>query len=201
MSHYYSRSQEDVSSAPQHYIFNFKNQTFKFHTDAGVFSKNYIDYGSFALLSVFEPNDLKEPILDMGAGYGALGIVLSKLYQKKLTFCEINERACSLIQKNVIENQITDSTILNSDLYEKIPSDAFFSTIVTNPPIRAGKNVVFEIYRGAFSHLVAGGELWVVIQKKQGAPSSKAYLETLFGNCTIVDRNKGYYVLKCQKCI
>lgn len=199
MSHYYSEKQDDVPSNPQQFQFFFKNHSFRFHTDAGVFSKNYIDYGSFALLSVFQPNDLPEPVLDMGAGYGALGLVLAKLFSKKVVLCEINERACQLIEQNRVENQIDNVLVYHSNLYEQLPTDSLFSSIVTNPPIRAGKKIVFEIYRGAFSHLVLGGELWVVIQKKQGAPSSKAFLEQLFGNCEIVDRNKGYYILKCKK--
>lgn len=201
MSHYYSPTQEDVSSCPQEFNFHFRNESFKFHTDAGVFSKNYIDYGSFALLSAFESNNLSDTILDMGAGYGTLGIVLARLYQKKVHFCEINERACKLIHQNIEENKIVGAQVYQSNLYETLPEGTLYSTIVTNPPIRAGKNVVFDIYKGAFSHLIKGGELWVVIQKKQGAPSSKAYLEALFGNCSIIDRNKGYYILKCQKLV
>ena len=78
-------------------------------------------------------------------------------------------------------------------------TDLRFSSVVTNPPIRAGKQVVYAIYDGAFERLLPLGELWVVIQKKQGAPSSKDYLTTLFGNCEIMDRDKGYYILKSVK--
>jgi 16S rRNA (guanine1207-N2)-methyltransferase len=74
-----------------------------------------------------------------------------------------------------------------------------FSSVVTNPPIRAGKEVINKIYDGAYLHLVSKGELWVVIQKKQGAPSTKDYLTNLFGNCEIVKRDKGYYILKSIK--
>ena len=199
MSHYYSEKQDDLPSNPSSFQFNFKDHHFKFHTDDGVFSKNYIDYGSFALLSAFEPNKLEGPILDMGAGYGVLGIVLARLYHLKAILCEINERACGLIEKNILENKMENVDFYHSNLYDALPENSIFASIVTNPPIRAGKEVVFNIYRGAYEHLMIGGELWVVIQKKQGAPSSKAFLETLFGNCTIVDRNKGYYILKCVR--
>jgi len=74
-----------------------------------------------------------------------------------------------------------------------------FASIITNPPIRAGKDVVFSIYEGAYERLDKSGELWVVIQKKQGAPSSKEKLESLFGNCEIITRDKGYYILKSVK--
>ncbi|MBQ3253521.1 MAG: class I SAM-dependent methyltransferase [Acholeplasmatales bacterium] len=196
-THYYSKTQGDLESKPSQYTFNFKEHQFIFHTDAGVFSKDYIDYGSFAMLKIFKPNNLEYPILDMGAGYGPIGIVVSKLYNKKTVMCEINERAYNLIIKNIKQNN-SDSEAYHSDLFEKI-QDMKFSSVITNPPIRAGKDVVYAIYDGAYDHLVENGELWVVIQKKQGAPSSKDHLEKLFGNCEIVNRDKGYYILKSIK--
>lgn len=196
--HYYSKTQGDLESNPQEYIFNFKNNTFKFHTDSGVFSKDYIDYGTFAMLKAFIPNDIDLPILDMGAGYGPIGIVVSKLYNKKTVMCEINERAYNLILKNISENN-ANSIAYHSDLFEKLDNTMKFSSIITNPPIRAGKDIVFKIYEGSYERLVKNGELWVVIQKKQGAPSSKEKLTSLFGNCEIITRDKGYYILKSVK--
>ncbi|MBQ7640981.1 MAG: class I SAM-dependent methyltransferase [Acholeplasmatales bacterium] len=196
--HYYSKTQGDLESNPQEYIFNFKNNTFKFHTDSGVFSKDYIDYGTFAMLKAFIPNDIDLPILDMGAGYGPIGIVVSKLYNKKTVMCEINERAYNLILKNISENN-ANSIAYHSDLFEKLDNDMKFSSIITNPPIRAGKDIVFKIYEGSYERLAKNGELWVVIQKKQGAPSSKEKLTSLFGNCEIITRDKGYYILKSVK--
>lgn len=196
--HYYSKNQDGLDSKPNDFIFNFKNHSFKFHTDSGVFSKEYIDYGTFAMLKAFIPNDIDLPILDMGAGYGPIGIVVSKLYNKKTVMCEINERAYNLILKNINENN-SDSIAYNSNLYESIDDDMRFSSVITNPPIRAGKDIVFKIYEGAYNHLSKNGELWVVIQKKQGAPSSKEKLISLFGNCEIITRDKGYYILKSIK--
>ncbi len=196
--HYYEENQDGLHSNPTSFEFHFKNESFKFHTDDGVFSKKYIDYGSFVMLSTFLPNTINAPILDMGAGYGAIGIVLSRLYDKPVLMAEINERAVGLIQKNIQENKVT-AEVLHSNLYSAIAEKEVFSSIVTNPPIRAGKQVVFAIYEGAYQHLLAGGELWVVIQKKQGAPSSKEYIEKLFGNCEIVKRDKGYYILRAVK--
>lgn len=196
--HYYEENQDGLHSNPTFFEFHFKNESFKFHTDDGVFSKKYIDYGSFVMLSTFLPNTINAPILDMGAGYGAIGIVLSRLYDKPVLMAEINKRAVGLIQKNIQENKVT-AEALHSNLYSAIAEKEVFSSIVTNPPIRAGKQVVFAIYEGAYQHLLAGGELWVVIQKKQGAPSSKEYIEKLFGNCEIVKRDKGYYILRAVK--
>ena len=197
MSHYYSREQNDIESNPSYFNFNFKGLELKFKTDNGVFSKDYIDYGSFAMLKAFIPNDIDLPILDMGSGYGPIGITVSRLFGKLVYMCEINERAYNLSLENINANK-ANCKAFNSDLYEKVEG-LKFSSIITNPPIRAGKDIVFKIYDEAFKHLVAGGELWVVIQKKQGAPSSKEHIEKLFGNCEIVNRDKGYYILKAIK--
>ncbi len=197
-NHYYSRTQDNLESIPNKFIFNFKEHKFIYHTDKGVFSKNYIDYGSFVMLNNFIPNNINLPILDMGAGYGPIGISISILYDKEVYMAEINERAYSLILKNIEENNAIKAKAFNSDLYEKFDG-ILFSSIVTNPPIRAGKKIVYEIYDGAYNHLPLNGELWVVIQKKQGAPSSKEHLIELFGNCEIVSKDKGYYILKSVK--
>lgn len=197
--HYYQKEQADLHSNPNTFDFNFKGLNLKYTTDDGVFSKKYIDYGSFVMLNNFVPNNLEYPILDMGAGYGALGITISKLYEKEVHMCEINARAYDLINKNIKLNKATNIYAYHSDLFESLPTELKFSSVVTNPPIRAGKNIVFAIYDGAYERLVEGGELWVVIQKKQGAPSSKAHLEELFGNCEKVDKDKGYYILKSIK--
>ncbi len=197
--HYYQENQEDLHSNPARFDFYFQNEHFTFHTDDGVFSKGYIDYGSYALLKAFVPPSLDGCILDMGAGYGPIGIVLARLYKKEISFCEINERAYGLLLKNIKENHIDQAHPYHSNLYEALDSSIEFACIVTNPPIRAGKQTVFAIYEGAFQHLKKNGELWVVIQKKQGAPSSKEYITQLFGNCCIVARDKGYYILKAIK--
>ncbi|MDE7263466.1 MAG: methyltransferase [Anaeroplasmataceae bacterium] len=198
-NHYYYEKQEDLHSNPNSFDFYFRNEHFKFHTDDGVFSKGYIDYGSFALLKAFVPNSLENPVLDMGAGYGPLGIVISRLYHKEIYQCEINERAYHLMIKNIQENQCENIHPFHSNLYEALPEGIIFSSIVTNPPIRAGKQIIYAIYEGAYDRLSDGGELWVVIQKKQGAPSSKTFIENLFGNCSIIARDKGYYILKAVK--
>ena len=197
--HYYQEKQTDLHSNPSDFVFNFKDLKFKFTTDDGVFSKGFIDYGSRVMLDAFEINSINGPILDMGAGYGALGIVIAKAYNKEVHMCEINERAYNLICKNIKTNNVDNAFCYHSNLYEKLDDNLKFASVVTNPPIRAGKNVVFAIYDGAYDRLLPGGELWVVIQKKQGAPSSKAHLEEVFGNCEIVCKDKGYYILKSIK--
>ena len=197
---YYSEKQDGLASNPQTYNFNFREHHFKFKTDAGVFSKNYIDFGSFTMLEAFTPNSIDAPILDMGCGYGPIGIVISTLYNKDVLMVDINERAISLTNENIKLNSVEKAKAQKSYIYDSIPEEMKFSSIITNPPIRAGKKVIFDIYDGAYKHLANDGELWVVIQKKQGAPSSKTHLEELFSNCEVVCKNKGYFILKSRKC-
>ena len=198
-NYYYSEKQDGLKSNPNTFDFNFKDHKFKFKTDAGVFSKNYIDFGSFTMLESFIPNEIDAPILDMGCGYGPIGIVVSTVYSKDVLMVDINERAIELTKFNIKANDANKAKAQKSYIYDSIDENIKFASIITNPPIRAGKKVVFDIYDGAYKRLCDGGELWVVIQKKQGAPSSKAHLEELFSNCEIVNKNKGYFILKSRK--
>jgi 16S rRNA (guanine1207-N2)-methyltransferase len=197
---YYSEKQDGLASNPHTYDFCFREHKFRFKTDAGVFSKAYIDFGSFTMLEAFTPNTIDAPILDMGCGYGPIGIVVSTLYDREVLMVDINERAISLTNDNIKTNKVDKAKAQKSYIYDSIPDEMMFSSIITNPPIRAGKKVVFDIYDGAYNHLLPGGELWVVIQKKQGAPSSMKHLEELFSNCEAVCKNKGYFILKSRKC-
>ena len=170
-------------------------QRLTFLTDAGVFSKKMIDYGSRVLLSVLD-FEAGERVLDVGCGYGPLGLTLAKAQGVTATMVDINQRALDLAQKNAERNQIS-ADIFQSNVYEKV--SGIFDHIISNPPIRAGKQVVHEVISGSYEHLTEGGDLTLVIQKKQGAPSAKSKMETVFGNCEIVKKDKGYYILRSEK--
>ena len=195
--HYYTHDQSDLESNEQTFDYHFNDLVFRFTTDNGVFSKSTVDFGSMSLLKHFQPNDIPLDILDVGCGYGPIGIIVSKLYNKRVEMIDVNERAIGLANKNIEKNHV-NAIAYFSDVFENVGPKKF-SSILTNPPIRAGKDVVFKIYEGAYEHLEKDGELWVVIQKKQGAPSSKDHLTEIFGNCEIVKREKGYFILKCKK--
>lgn len=170
-------------------------ESFSFMTDSGVFSKKMIDYGSQFLLNclAFEYGD---SLLDVGCGYGPLGIALSKVQGVSATMVDINNRALDLAKQNAAKNGVAPA-IFQSNLYENV--EGLFNHIISNPPIRAGKAVVHEVLQGAYEHLVDGGDLTIVIQKKQGAPSAKAKMEDVFGNCEVVKKDKGYYILRSIK--
>ena len=170
-------------------------EDFHFYTDAGVFSKKMIDYGSQALLSVLNFS-AGQSLLDLGCGYGPLGISLAKVQNLKVTMVDINQRALELAQKNAKRNGV-EVDIYQSNIYDQVKGQ--FDQIISNPPIRAGKQVVHDILEGAYDHLKPGGSLTTVIQKKQGAPSAKAKMAQVFGNVEVVKKDKGYYILRSIK--
>ncbi|AIS09571.1 Methyltransferase domain protein [Lactobacillus helsingborgensis] len=170
----------------------------KFTTDAGVFSKMRVDYGSGVLIKKMpDVNFPSNNILDVGTGYGPLGLFAAKFWPTQtVEMVDVNQRGLDLAKKNAELNHIDNVAIFVSDVYSNIAPEKKYGLIVTNPPIRAGKTVVSNILSGAKSHLVGGGVLLVVIQKKQGEPSARKLLTKTFGNCTILKRDKGYYVLQ-----
>ena len=170
-------------------------QNMTFLTDAGVFSKKMIDYGSQALLKCLDFHK-QESVLDVGCGYGTLGLTLVKAKEVKATLVDINQRALDLARQNADCNQVL-ATIFQSNIYQNV--EGRFHHIISNPPIRAGKQIVHEVITGSYTHLLDGGDLTIVIQKKQGAPSAKAKMEEVFGNCEILKKDKGYYILRSRK--
>ena len=170
-------------------------QNMTFLTDAGVFSKKMIDYGSQTLLKCLDFHK-QESVLDVGCGYGTLGLTLVKAKEVKATLVDINQRALDLARQNADRNQVL-ATIFQSNIYQNV--EGRFHHIISNPPIRAGKQVVHEVISGSYEHLLADGDLTIVIQKKQGAPSAKAKMEEVFGNCETLKKDKGYYILRSVK--
>ena len=174
---------------------NVGKEVFKFYTSNSVFSKKEMDFGSMLLIETIlkENGGFVGSILDLGCGYGPLGIITAKLLKDSfVTMCDVNERALELSGMNAKENKVDDRIkIISSSAFENIKDN--YDIIMTNPPIRAGKDVVFSFYEGAYEHLNSGGKLYA------GAPSTKAKLESLFGNCDTADKKSGYFVFKAIK--
>ncbi len=151
--------------------FHFVDLNLLFLSDHGVFSKNEVDFGSRLLIEAFQMPDIKGDILDVGCGYGPIGLSLAKEFQGcEVHMVDVNERALGLAKENAANNRIENIRIFQSSVYENV--DGEYAAILSNPPIRAGKDIVHEILEKAVEYLVPGGELWIVIQKKQGAPSA-----------------------------
>ncbi|UQS84329.1 class I SAM-dependent methyltransferase [Bombilactobacillus thymidiniphilus] len=199
MAEQYFTSQPTTDHAYQNFTFNLRQQELQFTTDSGVFSKQTVDYGTRALLAAMDLSNLPEgALLDLGCGYGPIGLTLAKETQRQVTMVDVNERAVALAQKNATANRINNVHISISDIYQQVVTTDF-AAIYINPPIRAGKKVITTMLTQAPQHLQKGGQLWIVVQKKQGASSYQKIMQQAFGNATIVARDKGYYVIQSVK--
>ncbi|RPF49976.1 class I SAM-dependent methyltransferase [Aquisalibacillus elongatus] len=196
--HYYSKNPTSKSN-PSQFQTSILSSTFTFHTDEGVFSKKQLDYGTNVLLHAFELPEVEGDLLDLGCGYGPIGIGLAKQYRdREILMVDINERAVELSKKNCEVNAVENARVLQSDGIESV-SNQRFATVITNPPFRAGKTVVHQMVEDSYELLLEGGELWVVVQKKQGAPSLKGKIKNVFGQVDVVKRDKGYFILRGKK--
>jgi len=197
MSHYYMND-DKLDHKIKSYEVKINNLTLNMYTDLGVFSKDYLDYGTRVLLETVELNDKQKTVIDMGCGYGPIGIYIGKAYPDKHVYLfDVNERAVAMALKNQVENAVENTNISVSNLFDQVNVKA--DVILTNPPIRAGKQTVFKLYEDAYSNLNEGGVLYVVIQKKQGAPSSVSHLSSIFGECEVIEKKKGYWILFARK--
>lgn len=199
MSEHYYTQDPKVRSNRKVVTSTLRDETLQFITDAGVFSKGNVDFGSRLLVESFVLPNVDGDVLDVGCGYGPIGLTMATAFpERQIQMVDINERAISLSKENAAQNQLDNAEIYQSNGLEAVEGDSF-AAILTNPPIRAGKKVVFDFYEKSFEKLKSSGELWVVIQKKQGAPSSMKKIEELFGNVEVVAKQKGYYILRAIK--
>lgn len=191
--HYYTQdpvSAHDVRTFP----FAFEGRTLSFTTDAGVFSKGHVDPGTL-LLARSLPADLAGRALDLGCGWGALSVLtLCRFPQLELVMSDINRRALDLAQQNVQANGMRAQAV-HSDGLQAVQGT--FDAVLTNPPIRAGKQVIYAMFADSRARLNPGGRLILVIRKQQGAPSAQKYLSTLFGQVELLARDAGYWILCC----
>lgn len=196
--HYFSENPHSKSS-PKTWNCSLRGETFRFTSDAGVFSKNTIDFGTKLLIETYEFPAAAGNLLDLGCGYGPIGITLAKeAPERKVVMADINERAVALARKNAEQNGVYNTEIFQSDGFELL-LDRTFASILINPPIRAGKKVIYQMFEDAGKTLCEKGELWIVIQKKQGAPSAKEKLESLFGDVQTAAKSKGYFIYRAVK--
>lgn len=197
MSNQYFTENPDTPHQLEEWSFTLLGRPFRFVTDSGVFSKKTVDFGSRVLIDHFSWSELPEGwLLDVGCGYGPIGLSLAAASGHRVEMIDVNERALGLAQENAKRNALlTQVDIHTSNVYSETHQKQYVA-IVSNPPIRAGKKVVHEILTGAYERLLPGGSLTVVIQKKQGAPSAEKKMQETFGNVEIVAKDKGYYILK-----
>ena len=199
-NHYYTKNPETESKETS-WTFPLRDREFRFISDSGVFSKKTVDFGSRLLIETFRLNEeVAGDILDVGCGYGPMGLALAHAYPARLVeMVDVNERALSLARRNAEANNIRNVKVYESNTYDQVPQERQFAAIVSNPPIRAGKQVVHCILSEAHTHLLLGGTLTVVIQKKQGAPSAQQKMLDVFGNVAVIARDKGYWIIQSVK--
>ena len=171
------------------------NNKFVFFTDNGVFSKDGLDFGSRLLLETIPLEEVGGKVLDMGCGYGVFGIVLNKILSCNVDMVDVNLRALHLSSINAKENHCSNINIFESNAYERI--DSKYTCIITNPPIRAGKKVVYDIVMNAKNYLEHDGKLFLVIRKEQGAESLIRDLKMHY-LVSILNKKKGFYILECS---
>lgn len=197
MSDHYYTEKPEVKEKLSTWETELNDTSFTFTTSTGVFSKSEVDFGSRLLIETIKKPDIQAPILDLGCGYGPIGLSLAKKYPKTLIkMVDINERAIKLSKMNANQNEVDNVDVQQSDGYEGLDENEKYSLIVTNPPIRKGKKFIYSIFEKSKKHLQKNGELWIVIQKKQGAASTLKFLEEHFEKVTIEERKKGYFIIR-----
>jgi 16S rRNA (guanine1207-N2)-methyltransferase len=179
--------------------FTFAGEHYSLKSDKGVFSKDSLDDGTALLLETIFQAALGEEILDLGCGIGPIGLILSRTDPKRhVTLSDVNLRALDLTKANAETLGVLSRVeIIPSDVYTNISST--YDTIVSNPPIRAGKRVTYRIYDEASSYLKDKGQLIIVIRKQQGALSVLAHLRELFPQVDVLAKRKGYLVIAAKK--
>lgn len=193
MSHYFEND-PSVKSEEKQIKVKINGQDFTFWVDHGVFSKKGLDFGTRSLLEAISSLSIKGEILDLGCGYGPIGIYLKKTYPTVVDMIDINQRSLKLAFQNAKENKV-NVHIFESDCYQKV--DKKYDFIITNPPIRVGKKILYTILLNAKKYLKKDGKLIFVIHKDQGAKSTLRMLQTEY-MVHVLEKNKGFYVIEAK---
>lgn len=192
MGHYFSN---DELKSELHLIkVKIFDREYSFYTDNGVFSKGKLDFGTRTLLESLPLDDIKGKVLDVGCGYGVIDIILSKITDASYEGVDVNKRALHLAEMNAKLNNISNVKFYESNCYENVNDK--YNVIITNPPIRAGKKIVYDIVMNARNHMEDDGVLYIVIRKEQGAKSMLRDLEEYYIT-EVINKNKGFFIIKC----
>jgi 16S rRNA (guanine1207-N2)-methyltransferase len=192
--HYFTNN-ADLKSETRLIQYNYGDGVINFTSDLGVFSKNKLDYGSRLLIETFMNQGIyNASILDVGCGYGFIGLSLAKFRNAKVTMVDVNKRALHLANMNIKSNKIDNAEAFESNIYESV--EGKYDFIITNPPIRTGRETVLEFLRGAKEHLNENGELWFVMRKNHGALTVAKLIEDLY-KIEVVEKSKGFLIFRC----
>ena len=193
--HYYTQN-PDVEHDLRQVIFEVLGLRLNCTTDAGVFSRDGLDMGTRILLEALP--ELHGRILDLGCGWGPVGTALGKRYPgAQIVLTDVNSRATELAARNLAANGVANAAVVQGDGFAAV--EGGFDAIVLNPPIRAGKAVIYALFAEAAKHLRADGALYIVIRKQQGAESAQKHLSSIYADVERIAREKGYWVLRCAR--
>lgn len=193
MGHYFTN--EKLEHDKKIIKVKIKDKDFSFYTDNGVFSKKGMDFGTRTLLENLDYENMHGKILDFGCGYGSIGIVISKITNLEVDMLDINKRSIELARENSKLNKVK-TNIFESNIYENVTNK--YDYIISNPPIRVGNEILHKILFEAHDHLNENGQLWIVVNKDQGAKSLVEKLKKYY-NVNIITKNKGFFVILCSK--
>jgi len=193
MGQYFSN--EDLKSNIHKYSVEILGGKYFFYTDNGVFSKEKLDFGTRVLLENLPLSSLYGDILDVGCGYGVIDIILGKKVDANFVGVDVNRRALHLADMNKRENKVNNVNFFESNCYDNVSGK--YNFIITNPPIRAGKKIVYEIVMGAKDYLKDDGTLFIVVRKEQGAKSMIRDLEQIY-KVEVLNKIKGFFIIKCN---
>ena len=193
MSYYFDKN-TNVESKENTTKAEIGSKFYTFKTDNNVFSKKGLYFGTRSLLESIDINNINGDVLDFGCGYGPVGIYIASNTNSNVDMIDINERALHLARTNAKINKV-NVNIFESDIYSNISKK--YNYIITNPPIRVGKKILYEILINAKEYLKENGHLIFVINKDQGAKSTMKDMEKYY-NVKLIGKNKGFFIIDCE---
>lgn len=196
MGHYFIND-ENLKSEIQEFKVIINEKKFLFKTDNGVFSKGELDFGTRLLIDTVLKENIKGYGLDLGCGYGAIGIILNKLKNISMDMSDVNRRALHLVKKNILENECLNIVVIESDGYLNI--DKKYDFIVSNPPIRVGKEKLYQLIIDSKKHLNEDGKIYLVIRKEQGAKTFIRDMENYY-KIEVLEKKKGFFIICLKSC-
>ena len=195
MSHYFIND-DNLKNEEKVIHSEIQGINLSFLSNSGVFSKDKIDYGTKLLLNSIDIDDMKGDVLDLGCGIGVIGITIkSKNNLVLVDMVDVNERAINLSKYNMVLNRV-DTHIFISDIYSNVNKK--YDYIITNPPIRAGKDVIRKFLFDGYDYLEDDGVIYFVMRKDHGVKSMIKELENKY-MVNVIDKDKGFYVVLCTK--
>ena len=195
MSQYFTND-FNLRSEYRNIIYKYRDYSFSFLSDLGVFSKDRIDFGSRLLVeTIFENSKKNLNVLDVGCGYGFIGISISRILNSYVDMIDVNKRAIHLANIN-IKNLSANANAFISNIYSNVNKK--YDLIVSNPPIRAGKDIYMNIINNAKDYLVDDGEFWFVMHKDQGAKTVIEKIKNIY-DVNVMNKDKGFFVILCKK--